>query len=87
MLELTKNIEANSWGPYTELKIYDLLPQKVMEYKKGTKVKHPKTDLNWGEGIVLEDSYVGGTVKIEFSNCGVKQLHGIALLTLDINPN
>ena len=87
MLELTKNIEANSWGPYTEIKIVDLLPPKVMEYKKGTRVKHPKTDLNWGEGIVLEDSYVGGSIKIEFSNCGVKQLQGITLITIDENFN
>ncbi|MEI7682376.1 MAG: VWA domain-containing protein, partial [Betaproteobacteria bacterium] len=83
MRELTKNIDANSWGPYAEIKIADLLPPEVMAYKKGTRVKHQKTDLNWGEGIVLEDSYVGRSVKIKFSNSGVKQLAGSRLIVID----
>ena len=84
MRELTKNIDANSWGPYTEINISDLLSPRVLAYKKGSRVKHQKSDLNWGEGIVLEDSYVGGFVKIEFSNYGVKILDGTRLIQLDL---
>jgi hypothetical protein len=45
--------------------------ERIVDYKKGNVVKHPKAD--WGRGIVLEDSD-GSTVKIGFEKAGVKTI-------------